>query len=326
MNRVSIIIPIYNVSRFIERCADSLMRQTLNEVEYIFVNDATPDNSMELLRGVIARYPARAAQVKIVEHEHNKGLPAARNTGLAVATGEYIFHCDSDDYVEPDMLECLYNAAREKSADVVWCDWFLTFARNERYMKQPAFDTSMEAVKAMLSGAMKFTVWNKLVRRSLYKDNNIEYPAGYGMGEDMTTIMLFACAENVAYVPKALYHYVKLNTSAYTQTYSPRHIVDLQHNVKRAADFLKGRFGDRLDAEIAYLKLDVKFPYLISSDKDNYRTWHTMYPEANAYIGKNKSISMRSRLLQWCACKKLYFVLKLHYFLLHKVVYGIIYK
>ena len=144
--KVSVIIPIYNVSRFIERCACSLMQQTLNEVEYIFVNDATPDNSMELLRGVIARYPARAAQVKIVEHEHNKGLPAARNTGLAAATGEYIFHCDSDDFVEPEMLEHLYNAAKEKDADIVWCDWFLTFARNERYMKQPSFETSMEAV------------------------------------------------------------------------------------------------------------------------------------------------------------------------------------
>ena len=326
MYKVTVIIPIYNVSHFIELCAESLMQQTIDDVEYIFVNDATPDNSMELLRGVLARYPHKASQIKIVEHEHNQGLPAARNTGLALAHGEYVFHCDSDDFVEPDMLAVLYNAAKEKNADVVWCDWFLTFEKNERYMKQPSYNTALDAVKGMLSGVMKFTVWNKLVRRSLYVEHGIEYPAGYGMGEDMTTIMLFACAKNVVYVPKALYHYVKLNTSAYTQTYSPKHIVDLKYNVQRVADFLHSHFADRFENEIAYLKLDVKFPYLISANKDNYRIWQEMYPEANDYIGKNKCISFRSRLLQWCAWKKLYFVLKVHYFLLHKVVYGVIYK
>lgn len=324
--KISVIIPIYNVSRFIERCTESLMHQTLEDVEYIFVNDATPDNSMELLSGVLGRYPQKTSQVKIVAHEYNKGLPAARNTGLALAQGEYVFHCDSDDYVEPEMLELLYNAAKEKNADIVWCDWFLTFEKNERYMKQPSYNTALDAVKGMLSGVMKFTVWNKLVRRSLYVEHRIEYPAGYGMGEDMTTIMLFACANNVVYVPKALYHYVKLNTSAYTQTYSPKHIVDLKYNVQRVADFLHSHFADRFENEIAYLKLDVKFPYLISANKDNYRIWQEMYPEANDYIGKNKCISFRSCLLQWCAWKKLYFVLKVHYFLLHKVVYGIIYK
>ena len=80
------------MSRFIERCAESLMQQTLDGVEYIFVNDATPDNSIELLRGVLGRYPGKAAQVKVIEHAQNKGLLAARNTGLAVATGEYVFH------------------------------------------------------------------------------------------------------------------------------------------------------------------------------------------------------------------------------------------
>lgn len=326
MMKISVIIPIYKVEAFIERCATTLMEQTLREVEYIFVDDATPDCSIQVLEEVIARYPERREQVRIVHHATNKGLPAARNTGLALATGEYIFHCDSDDYVEPTMLEELYRAAKEKDADVVWCDWYLSFEKNERYMRQPSYETSIEAVKGMLSGAMKFTVWNKLIRRSLYIDNGIEFPTGYGMGEDMTTIMLFARAERVAYIPKALYHYVKLNTSAYTQTYSPRHVVDLQYNVKRVEDYLQSCFGNKFEEEIAFLKLDVKFPYLISPSKDNYRVWQQMYPEANLYIGKNKRISMRSRLLQWCAWKKFYFILQCHYFLLHRLVYGIIYK
>ena len=103
--KVSVIIPIYKVEAFIERCAATLMEQTLPEVEYIFVDDATSDNSIDVLEEVIARYPQRKGQVRIVHNAENKGLPAARNTGLALATGEYIFHCDSDDYVEPSMLE-----------------------------------------------------------------------------------------------------------------------------------------------------------------------------------------------------------------------------
>lgn len=324
--KVSVIIPIYKVEAFIERCTTTLMEQTLREVEYIFVNDATPDNSTNILKEVVARYPERKEQVRIVHHEANKGLPAARNTGLELATGEYIFHCDSDDYVESTMLEELYRAAKIQDADIVWCDWFLTFAKKERYMKQPSFTTPLEALKAMLSGAMKFTVWNKLVRRSLHIDNKIEYPSGYGMGEDMTTIMLFARAQRVFYIPKALYHYVKVNTNAYTQTYSPRHIIDLQYNVKRVEEYLQSCFGYAFDEEIAFLKLDVKFPYLISSNKNNYQIWQEMYPEANAYIGKNKRISMRSHLLQWCAWKKIYFILQCHHFILHKIVYGIFYK
>ena len=89
---VSVIIPIYNVECFITRCATSLLEQTLQEVEFIFVDDATPDNSIHLLQEVLERYPKRKEQVKLIRHVINQGLPAARNIGLAVASGEYIFH------------------------------------------------------------------------------------------------------------------------------------------------------------------------------------------------------------------------------------------
>ena len=231
--KVSIIIPIYNVSRFIERCTESLMQQTLHEVEYIFVNDATPDSSIQILEEVVAHYPERKEQVRIIHHDTNKGLPAARNTGLSLATGEYIFHCDSDDYVEPTMLEDLYNATKANGADYVWCDWFLSYDNNERYMPQPSYNSPDDALRGMLDGAMKYNVWNKLVRRSLYVDNKILFPAGHGMGEDMTMMMLFAKAHRVAYVPCAYYHYIKLNTGAFSQTYSDKHLIELKYNVRR---------------------------------------------------------------------------------------------
>lgn len=325
-NKVSVIVPIYKVDRFIERCVVSLMEQTLNEVEYIFVDDASPDGSVSILHEVTERYPSRRECVKIVTHSENKGLPAARNTGLAEATGEYVFHCDSDDYVELDMLETLYAKAKDEDADMVWCDFFLTFEKNERYMKQPEYASAMEALKAMLSGAMKFNVWNKLVKRSLYAENGIEFPAGYGMGEDMTMMMLCANARKVAYVPRAFYHYVKLNMGAFSQTYSERHLVELKHNVLRITDYMQGKYGAELEKELAFLKLDVKFPFLITDDSRKYRIWQEWYTEANKYIGKNKLISTRSKALQWLACKGQFWAVKLYYILINKFIYGVIYK
>lgn len=325
-NKVSVIVPIYKVEKFIERCVVSLMEQTLNEVEYIFVDDASPDESIRLLNEVIGRYPSQKNNIKLVTHHENKGLSASRNTGLAVATGEYIFHCDSDDFVENDMLESLYKKGKESDADIVWCDFFLTYEKSERYMKQPSFDNSIDALKAMLSGAMKYNVWNKLVKRSLYVNNEISFPSGYGMGEDMTMIMLYANAQKISYIPRAFYHYIKLNTGAFSQTYSDRHLVELKYNVQRILDYVQNKFGNRFEQELAFFKLDVKFPFLITDDSRKYRLWQEWYPEANMYIGKNKMISVRSRALQWFASKEHFWVVKLYYLLVNKLIYGVIYK
>lgn len=323
---VSVIVPVYKVEAFIERCIRSLMEQTLQETEFIIVDDCSPDNSISVVQTVIHDYPERRKQVQLIRHEANKGLPAARNSGLAVASGEYVFHCDSDDFVEPAMLEQMYKTAKDADADIVWCDWMLSFGQNERYMKQPSYATSVEALKGMLSGTMKYNVWNKLVRRKLYVDNNIMFPAGYGMGEDMTIIRLFACAQRVAYVPEAFYHYVKLNTGAFSNTYSERHLDELRHNTDETLSFLKNRYGDVLAQDMEFFKLDVKFPFLITDDKRKYRLWETWYPEANQYIKLNKDVSFRRRLLQLLASKKHFWLVGLYYKLIHRFIYGILYR
>lgn len=327
IHKVSVIVPVYGVERFIVRCVRSLMNQTLDDVEFIFVDDATPDESIRMLQHTLDEYPQRNGQVKVIHHEKNQGLPAARNTGLSHATGEYIFHCDSDDYLDADALEVLYETARMQGADIVWCDWFLTFERNERYMRQPCFHTSMEALAAMLGGGMKYNVWNKLVRRSLYTDNKIDFPSGYGMGEDMTMILLFACAAKVAYVPRAFYHYVKTNANSFCQTYSVQHLRELRHNVQRTVSFLEQNLPGVLDRELSFMKLAAKYPFLISDGSNGkYRIWESWYPEANRYVMQNKYVSFRSRLLQWCAWKKQWWLVWCHYQLVIRFMYGIIYR
>ena len=323
--KVSVIIPVYKVEKFIERCAESLLDQTLKGVEYIFVNDATPDNSIAKLEDVLKKYPERNETVKILHHKSNRGLPTARNTGLAQATGEYIFHCDSDDYVDSKMLETMYSTAKNDDLDIAWCDWYLSFDRKERYMKQPEYDTPLEALKGMMSGAMKFNVWNKLAKRALYTDYQISFPDGNGMGEDMTMMMLFALAQRVKYIPEAFYHYVKTNVNAFSCTYSDQHLIELSNNVSRIENFIRQRYGESLDKEISYMKLEAKFPFLLSNDNATTKLWKRWYPEANGDIKTNHYISSRNRGLQLLAARNQFWMIKLYRCILN-IYYSIIYK
>lgn len=113
--KVSVIIPIYNVAAYIARCVRSLLGQTLDDVEFIFVDDCSSDDSIFILEAVIKEFPKRAETIKLIRHSQNMGLPAARNSGLEMAEGEYIFHCDSDDWLESTALENLYYVAQQKT-------------------------------------------------------------------------------------------------------------------------------------------------------------------------------------------------------------------
>ena len=327
MTKVSVIIPVYNVSAFIRRNVRALMSQTLQDVEFIFVDDASPDDSIDILNEELVNYPQRMDAVQIIRHPVNRGLPAARNSGLALAHGEYVYHCDSDDWPEPDMLEKMYGAAKAADADIAYCDFYLSFEKNERYMSHPRYDTADDMIrKGFLGGCIKYNVWNKIVRRRLYVDNAIIFPEGHAMGEDMTMICLAAVADKVAYVPEALYHYVKLNEGAYSNTHSQKKLDDIRYNVDRTIAFLEDKFGKSLKNEISLFKLSIKLPFLITDDKEMYRLWQEWYPEADAYACSNKGQPFRTRLLQWMASKGQWWYVKLYYKLIYRLLYGIIYK
>lgn len=324
MYKISIIIPIYNVEAYIERCARSLYEQTYAHIEYIWVNDATPDNSIQILKRVTDEYPQRKADVRIVEHSFNKGLPTARNTGLSVSGGDYIFHCDSDDWADKDMIELFCEKATRTEADIVYSDWYLTFAKSERYMVQPALQTPLECIEAMLSGPMRFNVWNKMVRRSLYTD--ISFPDGYGMGEDMTMIKLFASAKKVVYLHKAFYHYMQINPHAFTKVYSKESWRQLYYNVSDIKRFIRQKYGFLFEKQLHFFCLNVKLPFLMTGNKHSYEHWLYCFPESNEYIEQNNLISIRIRWLQQAALKRQFWLIRVHYYMLFKLVYGIIYR
>ena len=323
--KVSVIAPVYGVERFIARAVESMMKQTLDDVEFIFVDDCTPDSSIDIIRKVTSYYPDR--QVRIIRHEVNRGLPAARNTGIDAACGEYIFHWDSDDYAEPDMLEALYAGAQAGNCDYVWCDWFLTFGTNSRVMIQPEVTTPRGALSIALAGAMKYNVWNKLVSRCLYGSTAIRFPEGCSMGEDMTMLKLLAKASCVGYVAKPFYHYIRTNTGAMTQAYSPRHLEELRNNTADLCNFLRAEVNDNnIEQEINWFKLNVKLPFLFSGRKSEMKLWQSWYKEADKYIMSNKRQALRTRILQWTAAHRLGIVNHLYNALVFKFIYGVIYK
>ena len=323
--KVSVIIPFYKVEAFIGRCAESLLEQTLEDVEFIFVDDASPDGSAGVLQEVVSRYPSR--NVKILRHEVNRGLPAARNTGLAAATGEYIYHCDSDDYLEKDALEKLWAAASSAGADFAYCDFFLESDTSSRVLDNPSFtDPARMLREGFLSGRMKYNVWNKLVSRSVYERSSALFPEGHSMGEDMTMILLALSATRTARVPEPLYHYMRTNPAAFTahKIPSPSPKVrndkdtakvrnDKNADIRFNADRVLAALEGRVEAEyVAFFKLSVKLPFLFSGSDEDYRLWHEWWPEADRYIMRNRFLPLRTRLVQLAASLHLRSLVRLY--------------
>ena len=322
--KISVIIPFFKVEPFVERCTRSLMEQTLPEVEFVFVDDASPDDSRAIIERVAAEYDR---DVRILTHAQNQGLPAARNTGLTEAHGEFIYHCDSDDYLESTMLEDLYNAATAQQADFVYCDFYLDFGTSRREMTNPDYTDPEQMIKeGFLAGLMKYNVWNKLAARRLYTDSGLLFPAGHGMGEDMTIILLATHATRTARVAKPLYHYVKLNANAFSNTFSERHLEDIRFN----ADWTFAGLADwnvpDKERYLNFFKLNIKLPFLFSEDSRQLRLWREWYPEANRYIKQNTFQPSRTRLVQSWAAAGLFPLVRLYTFLINKVYYGIRYR
>ena len=209
----SIIAPIYGVERYIVNCADSLLGQTYDNIQFIFVNDGTKDASIDLLNKLIdERYSSLKDRIVIV-NKLNGGLPAARRTGMEYATGDYILHVDSDDWVETDMVEKIAAKAVETDSDVIYFDFFKEYSTRSKLDQEREYtsDSKMKFICGLFNYKAYGYVWNKCVKRSLYEKNDIRFPS-YGMHEDIFLMaQLLYCAESIVHLPAALYHYRRDN-------------------------------------------------------------------------------------------------------------------
>ena len=307
MPKVSVIIPVYGVEDYIEKCARSLFEQTLNEIEYIFIDDCTPDRSIEILRKVICEYDQRLISenkiVKIIKMPFNSGPFAVRKKGIELSTGSYVIHCDSDDWVDVDMLQYMYKKAVSTMADIVICDYITI--NNDGYTerhKGVLHDSWNKIFLNMLQAKISWSMCNKLINRKLY-DNNIIFPT-YTNGEDMVVIsQLVYYAKKIEYISKPYYFYYKNRFSITRNVSEPatfNRFIQGVNNVIVVQDFFSTRLRGRLyrDAidNMKFIQLRLLEPLLRINKKKYHVFWKTTFPELKFRVWMNPNISFRNKV------------------------------
>ena len=222
--KVSILVPIYGVEKYIEQCAHSLMKQTYDDIEYVFVDDCTPDNSINLLKEVVAQYPKRAEQVRILHHEHNRGIGAVRLTALMAATGQCVMHIDSDDYIDERCVEVLVKHMETTGAMMV--DGGYAIDRKGTITgSTPPFKGGKHAYVSHLlcQNVVYNRIWGRLINRQALLENGIFPIEGIDYGDDFVLAPRMVAALTREWVDETLYFYRDDNTTSYTNTLSPKY-------------------------------------------------------------------------------------------------------
>lgn len=299
MVKVSIVIPIYNVGKYIDRCARSLFEQSLSEIEYIFVDDCTPDNSMDILANLIEEYPKRKNQIRIIRHQTNQGLACSRIDGIKIAKGKYIAHCDSDDWVDVDLYEKLYDRAEETDADLTICDFVCEYTSRRRCEKiVTTFNcTPRQALMNMHNESFYCMVWRCLFKREFVLEYNIFPLPHVDMWEDTcVTLPAFYYANKIAKVNDSVYHYFINDHSMCANSARPKLYTDR----KSAILYLESFFADKKDFDatllISFWKMLAKSYMLTTSDFNPIR-WRHEYSEAHKYILDMHAIPFKLRYL-----------------------------
>lgn len=209
--KISIIIPVYNAEKTICRMLDCLLAQTLSDFEILIVNDGSTDNTPQ----VVESYAEKDTRIRVF-HKQNEGVAMARQMGVDKAQGEYCIHADADDWVDPTMLEDMYNKAKQDDADVVIADYFINTKNSEKNCRQkPSSLAPLDVLQDMFDNKIFGSLWHKLVRTDLYRKYDAKFFAGINHCEDLLIwVQLLQHPEiKVSYLPKAFYHYVTNDSS-----------------------------------------------------------------------------------------------------------------
>lgn len=308
--KVSVIIPIYNSGKYLRSCVESLMSQTLQEVEYIFVNDASTDNSLSILENILKQHPNR--HTRIIRLDKNGGIANARNIGLSNAVGEYITHCDSDDWIEPETYEKLYLLASDNKADIAACNFVKEYEDKVVYHSQHYSSNIQENIKRLLNGEIFPSLWSSIIKRELIFYHKIIFPYNLNMGEDLIfNVKSYFYANKIVYTDIPYYHYRHNGNSASSR----RSKASIDSDISIAGlieDFFISEGEYQIyKQEICYRKFYSKLALV--RDFDNityYHQWLRIYPDSNKYILSYKNIELKLRIMLWLASKHLFVVSK----------------
>ena len=211
---ISVIVPVYNVEKYLRKCIDSIINQTYRNLEIILVDDGSPDNC----GAICDEYAAEDSRVKVI-HKKNEGVSVARNEGLEKSNGELIIFIDPDDFIENEMLADMHDNIIKYNVDVVCCGYFIE-KLDEMIRKYPnrGIFSSNELIEKLFSMEVFSVIWNKMFKKSVLLDNKnkyIQFPIGIYMGEDVLwlTRVLKRCKEGYC-IDKCYYHWIRREESA----------------------------------------------------------------------------------------------------------------
>lgn len=238
---ISVIVPIYNVEKYLARCVDSIVNQTYKNLEIILVDDGSPDRCPQMCDD----YAKKDSRIKVV-HKNNGGLSDARNAGMAVATGKYISFIDSDDYVSDDFFECLLDVVNKENSDIAECSVVKLYGDN-RFdefsddLSVKTYDTQ-DAMSALIAeNPFHQHVWNKLYKTELVRD--IPYAVGKLNEDEFWTYQVFGRANKVSKLNKTMYYYFQRNSSIMGVGYNIRRLDALDGKANRQK-YIENNFPD----------------------------------------------------------------------------------
>lgn len=208
--KISIIIPVYNSEKYLIKCLESIINQTMQEIEIIIVNDGSTDQSLKILE----KYKKNEKRIILLNKE-NEGVSIARNKALDIATGKYILNIDSDDWIEKKYCEEMYNKAERERLDILISDFYFVENKNKKYCKDLDIDENKilnkdEYIKILFEENFKGYLCNKLIRRDLYAKNKIKFDSDINIMEDMLVLSrLINKSQRIGKINKAYYFYIK---------------------------------------------------------------------------------------------------------------------
>lgn len=298
---VSVIIPFYNVESYIEICAHNLFRQSLENMQFIFVNDNSTDNSLLNLNKVIEKYPFRKENILIINHTKNRGSAAARNTGLDYVLGEYIGWVDADDWIEIEMYKQMLLKADEDEADMVWCDFYLEHKDSSVEVINKVQNKSSVYIGEMIKANVQGMLWNKLFRADIFTKYNIRFIEGLCLGEDRLVVLKYLhYSSRISYLSAFLYHYVQYNDISIVKDSNDKRFYEEIGNAQLIDEFIKSVGISYIsERDMNDFKIRSKRRLLFSTNIVDLKNWRVMLPEVNRKIFGTKELRFRHKVIAY---------------------------
>lgn len=291
---ISIIVPIYNIEKFLPCCIDSILAQTFTEWELILVDDGSKDTC----GSICDEYATKDGRIRVI-HKPNGGLTSARNAGLAMASGEWVMHLDGDDWIEPDMLELLLRKGEETGADIVMGDFLFAYPDRDVPYRLPDWDDSKTTSLNRYITFVWTCVWGGIHRRSLYEEHQLQSPQGVIFCEDFHLIVrLCYFARKVVNVHRPFYHYRQQEGSV-MHNLNKKTERDEQWVYQDIIRFFKEQ-GVYKDYRKTMCWRMLRATQELVLDKSTWKEFQEMVPEKKHYIWDCPYINRKLKINMWC--------------------------